>query len=234
MTLFLNSTVTGSLIPTPVESQQHEVPTDNVTNILCAHQLHDYVELFKEEEICGDDFTKPIPELDKLLRDAGVSSALDRLRITTAFKIGPTTDQHSVQNVVKFLDRMNMHQYSQKFEEKGIGTELLLHIDDQELLLELGVSDPLDCLKIVVLFKRHVKGSSAFAQKYPLEATMKILDEIDMSHHIASFRYHEIDAECISEATTQALKKLGVKDRKQREKIKENFVALKNSAHDPN
>ena len=234
MTLFLNSTVTGSLIPTPVESQQHEVPTDNVTNILCAHQLHDYVELFKEEEICGDDFAKPIPELDKLLRDAGVSSALDRLRITTAFKIGPTTDQHSVQNVVKFLDRMNMHQYSQKFEEKGIGTEILLHIDDQELLLELGVSDPLDCLKIVVLFKRHVKGASAFAQKYPLEATMKILDEIDMSHHIASFQYHEIYAECISEATTQALKKLGVKDRKQREKIKEYFVALKNSAHDPN
>jgi len=155
------------------------------------------------------------------------SRDLDRLRITTAFKMGPTIDQHSMQKVVEFLNQMNMTQYSQKFEENGIGTELLLLIDDQKLLPQLGVDDPLDCLKIVVLFKRYINGASAFAQKYPLEATVKILSEIEMSHHGESLIQHKIDAECLSEATPKALIKLGIQHRKEREKIKNHFVALK-------
>lgn len=195
--------------------------------ILRAHKLHGYVELFEENEICGADFAKPIAELDEYLQDVGIDSALDRLRITTAFKMGPTIDQHSVQKVVEFLNQMNMTQYSQKFEENGIGAELLLLIDDQKLLPQLGVDDPLDCLKIVVLFKRHINGASAFAQKYPLEATVKILSEIEMSHHGESLIQHKIDAECLSEATPKALIKLGIQHRKEREKIKNHFVALK-------
>ena len=228
----LISTV-GSQPPSPMKSLHNEVTTEDLLQILRAHQLHGYVELFKVNEICGANFAKPIAELDEFLSEVGVDSALDRLRITTAFENGPTIDQSTIQKVVEFLDRMNMSQYSQKFEESGIGTELLLHIDDQKLLLEL-VSDPLDCLKIMVLFKRYVNGASAFAQKYPLEATMKILTEIGMSRHTENFQQHQIDAECISEATHKALMTLGVQQHSEREKIKKHFVALKCALDEPN
>jgi len=153
--------------------------------------------------------------------------------ITTAFKMGPTIDQHSMQRVVEFLNQMNMTQYSQKFQENGIGTEFLLLIDDQKLLTQLGVDDPLDCLKIVVLFKRYINGASAFAQKYPLEATVKILSEIEMSHHGESLIQHKIDAECLSEATPKALMKTrDTASQGERENKKTTLLHLRNTAHD--
>ena len=71
--------------------------------------------------------------------------------------------KYAPEDVAKFLQSVGLGQYAEKFVENDIRGDMLIEVEeeaDDEMLIEVGVQSPLHQIKIMVFFKRLVKGTS--------------------------------------------------------------------------
>ena len=115
-----------------------------------------------------------------------------------------------------------MEEYVQNFEEYGITGDILFSAGQK--LDGLGITNPLHCLKICILFRRQLEGLSRMAKKFPVEEVVRFLNSIKMNEHVQSFQEHGIDGELLHEASEEVLEALGVNNHIQRLSIKMRFA----------
>ena len=141
------------------EDMQHRAknyPLPEVIAFLESKGLGCYSKIFEEFDINGELL---IQFHDDELRDIGIDSALDRLRISTYFR------RHVVKSeglaelypaVVQFLQEIRpLQQFAASFGENRIDGELLLNAND-EVMNELGVEKGVHKLMIRQKFKARL------------------------------------------------------------------------------
>ena len=64
------------------------------------------------------------------------------------------------EQVAEFLQSIGLGQYAKSFIENDVNGEMMLEADDDSALEEIGVESRLHRIKIMVLFKRQVFGST--------------------------------------------------------------------------
>ena len=69
-------------------------------------------------------------------------------------------EKYAPEDVAKFLESVGLGQYVERFVEDEISGGVLVEADD-EVLMENGVQSPLHRIKIMILFKRLVRGATA-------------------------------------------------------------------------
>lgn len=127
----------------------------DVVQFLHHIKLGQYATTFEEFEINGEILIQ-LP--DNELEDMGISSALDRLKISTYFKqyiLGSRDipNRQSVKRVVKFLeDTKPLKQFASRFAENDVDSELLLGASD-DVMRELGVDTGVHIRLIRTKFK---------------------------------------------------------------------------------
>lgn len=130
-------------------------PLTDVVAFLNCKQLGHYASIFEEFDINGELL---IQFHDDELRDIGIESALDRLRIATYFrrhvaKSEGLAELYPVEDVVQFLQGTRpLQQFAASFGENRIDGEMLLNASD-EAMTELGVEKGVHKLMIRQKFK---------------------------------------------------------------------------------
>ena len=120
--------------------------------------LAHYGKLFEEFDINGELL---IQFHDDELRDMGIESALDRLRISTYFrrhviKSEGLAELYPVEAVVQFLQETRpLQQFAPTFQEQQIDGELLLNASN-DVMNELGVEKGVHKLMIRQKFKARL------------------------------------------------------------------------------
>ena len=116
--------------------------TTEVAEFLCrALDMEHYVLFFQENGIDGDLLLRAT---DEILKDIGIQSALDRLKIRIAFRrevLGPSdlAKKYPVAEVVNLLKAHDMDaQYQLLLERNEIDGEMLSEASDQ-VLIEIGI-----------------------------------------------------------------------------------------------
>ena len=186
--------------------------------------MEHYVQFFQENEIDGDLLLRAT---DELLKEIGIQTALDRLKIRIAFRrevLGPSdlAKKYPLAEVAEFLCRkLNMERYVLFFQENEIDGDLLLRATD-EILKEIGIQTALDRLKIRIVFRREVLGPSDLAKKYPVAEVVNLLKAHDMgAQYQLLLERNEIDGEMLSEASDQVLKEIGIKSQMHQKNIRQ-------------
>lgn len=114
---------------------------EDVVKFLHHVKLGQYAAIFEEFEINGELLVQ-LP--DNELKDMGIASALDRLKISKYFHqyitgVRNIPNQKSVKKVVKFLEDIKpLKQFASKFSENNVDVQLLLDTTD-DVMRELGV-----------------------------------------------------------------------------------------------
>lgn len=130
----------------------------DVIAFLEAKGLGRYSTVFEEFDINGELL---IEFQDDELRDIGIDSPLDRLRISTYFKRHVVKSEglaelYPVEAVVQFLQETRpLQQFAASFGENGIDGEFLLNASD-EVMNELGVEKGVHKLMIRQKFKARL------------------------------------------------------------------------------
>ena len=101
--------------------------------------------------------------------------------------------KYTAQKVVKFLASLKLDRYAQAFKDKGIEGEVLLEMDS-EALDELEVTRAFDKLRILVLFRRKLRGGKA---KHPVSEVVKCLQEINLDKYRDIFEKNNIDGDML-------------------------------------
>ena len=114
-----------------------------------------------------------------------------------------------------------MEDYVQNFQDLEMTGDILLSAGQD--LKDLGIENPLHCLKICILFQRQLEGVSAVARKFPVEEVVRFLHSIKMSEYVPNFQEQGIDGEFMLAASEEVLEALGVKNHIQRLSIKKRF-----------
>lgn len=133
-------------------------PLSEVVAFLHSKDLGHYANIFEEFDINGELL---IQFHEDELRDIGIESALDRLRISTYFrrhvaKSEGLAELYPVEVVVQFLqDTRPLQQFAASFRENRIDGEMLLNASD-EVMGELGVEKGVHRLMIRQKFKARL------------------------------------------------------------------------------
>lgn len=118
--------------------------------------------------------------------------------------------RYTCQDVVTFLESIQLGQYAIVFKEYEINGELLIEFGDDELK-EMGIFSPLHRLKIRVCFQRLVLGSQEIVDQYPPSAVAHLLEEnAQLKKFSTSFIENGIDGELLLNASDEVLRELGV------------------------
>ena len=184
-----------------------------------------YIDIIFNDEVVGGDLLKP--DGDEFLKECGVESALDRLKIIAATKMqteGLSIQAEWAQEVDQFLQEIKLTQYKDMFREKEVHMHILLHSND-DVLKELGVQSQLDRVKIMIESSRKIKPQSTVGRRYTPADVIQFLINIRMEKYIENFRAHHIDGEYLSKFGHDALKALGVSRRADRDTIMNNFTS---------
>lgn len=104
--------------------------------------------------------------------------------------------------VADFLTRIGLPQHAETFKASDISGELLLEADS-EILLELGVSSPLDQMKIMQLFRRELQGSIA---RYSRDHMSQFLQQYKLGKYMPTLESHGIDGDMILEVEEKLMK----------------------------
>ncbi len=133
----------------------------------------------------------------------------------------------SVEQVVEFLQSVQLDQYATTFEESDISGELLMEFQDAELE-EMEIDSPLDRLKIVVFFKRFLMESEGVQQEdivSPSEVA-KVLNEYrQLKEYAKAFLENRMDSDLIGSASDEVFRELGVEKGAHRLMIRSKFNA---------
>lgn len=130
----------------------------DITAFLETKGLGRYAKLFEEFDITGELL---VQFHDDELREMGIESALDRLRISTYFKRQVIKSEglaefYPVEAVVQFLQETRpLQQFAGRFQEEKIDGELLLNASN-EVMNELGVEKGVHKLMIRQKFKTRL------------------------------------------------------------------------------
>lgn len=130
----------------------------DITAFLETKGLAHYSKVFEEFDINGELL---IEFHDDELRDMGIESALDRLRISTYFrrhvvKSEGLAELYPVDAVVQFLQETRpLQQFAANFREQKIDGELLLNASN-DVMNELGVEKGVHKLMIRQKFKARL------------------------------------------------------------------------------
>lgn len=141
-----------------MERRAKNYPLPEVIAFLEAKGLGHYSKIFEEFDINGELL---IQFHDDELRDIGIESALDRLRISTYFqrhvvKSEGLAELYPVEAVVQFLQETRpLQQFAASFGENRIDGELLLNAND-DVMNELGVEKGVHKLMIRQKFKARL------------------------------------------------------------------------------
>ena len=113
-------------------------------------------------------------------------------------------------DVAKFLDKIELPQYTEAFRAKDITGKLLLEASTQ-LLTELGVASPLHQMKITQLFRRELQGSQP---KYPTSHLTEFLLQNKLDKYVDSIETQGIDGDMIlkldKKVIESVLKEVGI------------------------
>ena len=143
------------------EDLQHrakDFTVKDIVNFLESKGLGHYSQLFEEYEINGELL---VQFHDDELSDIGITSALDRLRITMYFKrlvvkSDGIAELYPVEAVVQFLEQTRpLQQFAESFREQQIDGELLLNASD-DAMNELGVVKGVHKMMIRQKFKARL------------------------------------------------------------------------------
>lgn len=116
----------------------------------------------------------------------------------------------SLSDILEFLDRWGLSHYKKIFEDIEINGALLIQFQDDELR-EIGITSPLDRLRIITYFKRMVVKSSGIADLYPVDAVFQFMEETrPFQQFAATFKAEGIDGELLFNANDEVMKELGV------------------------
>ena len=130
----------------------------DILEFLDKWELGDYKKIFIELDINGHCL---IQFQDEELKEMGISSSLDRLRIITYFKrmvikSSGIADLYPVDYVFQFMrETKPFHQFAVTFKEEKIDGELLLNASD-EVMKELGVATGVHKLMLRQKFKAKI------------------------------------------------------------------------------
>ena len=120
-------------------AQQFSV--EDVVKFLHKVKLGQYAAIFEDFEINGELLVQ-LP--DNELQDMGITSALDRLKISKYFHqyiagVRNIPNERSVKKVVKFLEDIKpLKQFASTFSDNNVDVQLLLDASD-DVMRELGV-----------------------------------------------------------------------------------------------
>lgn len=141
-----------------MQRRAKEYSLQDILAFLESKNLSHYAKLFEEFDINGELL---IQFHDDELRDMGIESALDRLRISTYFrrhvvKSEGLAELYPVEAVFQFLQETRpLQQFAASFKEQCIDGEMLLNASD-EVMNELGVEKGVHKLMIRQKFKARL------------------------------------------------------------------------------
>lgn len=107
-------------------------------------------------------------------------------------------------DVIDFLTKMELSQYSETFKDNEIGGDTLLEADS-EMLDELGVTSHLHQMKIMHLFKKELQGATT---KYSNEHLSEFLRGCKLDKHTDALKDSGIDGDMILEVNGDLMKKV--------------------------
>lgn len=141
-------TVFSNWIQRDPHGSLHEYSETNVVSLFLSENatLKQYIDKFKDSHVDKDFLCKATSED---LKAFGVDSALDRLRILTAFPkwLEKKEPEYTVQSVVAFLGQTRFNQYCQAFNDNDIDGDIIKIATTNELeeiLVEIGVVNKFD------------------------------------------------------------------------------------------
>ena len=115
-----------------------------------------------------------------------------------------------MEDVIAFLQTINLDQYVTAFEEFEINGELLIQFRDDELK-EMGVLSALHRLKIRIYFRRQVLNSQEAEEQWPPQMVAEFLERDKQLKVFASiFLENKMDGELLLNASDDVMKELGV------------------------
>lgn len=141
-----------------MQRRAKEFSLKDIVAFLESRDLGHYSKLFEEYDVSGELL---IQFHDDELKDIGIESALDRLRIATYFrryvvKSEGLAELYPVEYVVQFLrETRPLMQFAESFGENRIDGELLLNASD-EVMNELGVTKGVHKLMVRQRFKARL------------------------------------------------------------------------------
>ena len=117
---------------------------------------------------------------------------------------------YTAQDVGDFLSSIKLDKYREAFISNGVRGDVLLEADS-EFLTEIGVSSPLDCVRIMTLFPRQLQGDKP---RFPISAMLRFLKENDFEKYTKTFKENQIDGDMLLDAGAElmkaALKEIGI------------------------
>ena len=118
--------------------------------------------------------------------------------------------KYTPEDVGDFLSSIKLDKHKEAFVSNEIGGDVLLEADS-EFLTELGVSSPLECVRIMTLFPRRLQEAEP---SYPVSEVIKFLMEKNLGQHSKLFQDNQIDGDMMLDAEQElmksALKEIGI------------------------
>ena len=127
----------------------------------------------------------------------------------------PRARTYTPEDVGDFLTSIYLDKYIKAFTDNEVGGDVLLEADC-EFLNELGVTSPLDCMRIMTLFPRRLKKCEPHL---PVSEVLRFLRENKFDKYIEHFEKNQIDGDMILNTDTALMKNvlkeigIGVVDR---------------------
>ena len=121
--------------------------------------------------------------------------------------LAPKARTYTREDVGDFLSSIRLDKYKEAFISNGISGDVLLEADS-EFLTEIGVSSPLDCVRIMTLFPRRLQEAEP---RFPLSDVLTFLKENGFEKYIKHFEENQIDGDMLLDAE-QGLMKAALKE----------------------
>ena len=192
-------------------------------NFLYENKLDDYVHIFEEQEVTGEDLLGMTD--DDLKNDLGMTYSIDRFKLKILFerKLLGAQPKHSVEDVVRFLQSTKkLHVYAQSFRDNEIDGEILLNANP-EVLEELGIKSRLDQTMVMFLFRRRVQYE---LPRITVEDVVTFLrSNKRFSAYATKFEENEIDGDImkILVDSPELLEELGIQNGLHRKQISRQY-----------
>ena len=122
---------------------------------------------------------------------------------------------NNILSMTQFLESNGMGAYVSMFEEHQIDSELLFEVTDGTLK-EIGVTRPIDRVRILVGFRSLVQGPTYLSQEYSTEKIAEIIKLMDFKteeseRYCAIIEKYQIDGEVFQSVSGEVMKELGMK-----------------------
>ena len=133
----------------------------DVIKFLASIKLDKHIPAFQENDISGDVLISAKPDD---LKELGVESALDKLKILVGFKryVEGTEVKFTTSKLVVALSQHNLGKHRKPLEQHGVDGDLLLYEDKElvrSMLKEIGIDSHLTITRIISRFETFASRS---------------------------------------------------------------------------